>query len=93
MAIAFEIDDRRLGADTHVVRVAGEVDLFTAPEFKQRIAAAIDGGAASVIIDLSGTTFFDSSSLGILIGAHRRLEHRRGRLVLVCVNQAILKTF
>jgi len=93
MAIAFEIDDRPLGADTHVVSVAGEIDLFTAPEFKSRIATAIDGGASTIVVDLSGTTFIDSSSLGVLIGAHRRLEHTHGRLMVVCENASILKTF
>ncbi len=93
MAIAFDIDDRPLGEGAHVVSVAGEIDLFTAPEFKARIAQAIDGGATTVLVDLTGTTFIDSSSLGVLIGAHRRLEHARGRLMVVCENASILKTF
>ena len=93
MAITFEIQDRRHGADAHVVTVAGEIDIFTAPELKQRVAAAIDSGAETVVVDLSGTTFIDSSSLGILIGAHRRVEHRHGRFVVACDNPAIVKTF
>jgi anti-sigma B factor antagonist len=43
--------------------------------------------------DLSETTFIDSSSLGVLIGAHRRLKLRGGSLVVVCDNEAIVKTF
>ena len=38
-------------------------------------------------------TFIDSSSLGVLIGAHRRLKQRHGSLVVVCDNEAIVKTF
>ena len=41
MAIEFAIEDRRPDGDTHVVAVTGEVDLFTAPEFKQRVMAPI----------------------------------------------------
>jgi anti-sigma B factor antagonist len=93
MAIEFEIDDRRLDGRTHLVSVTGEVDLFTAPEFKQRVGAAIDAGAEKVIVDLTATTFIDSSSLGILIGAHRRLLGRGGTLTVVCDNDAIVKTF
>jgi len=93
VAIAFEIEDERVAEGLHVVRVSGEIDLFTAPEFKQRIDAAIDAGASTVLIDLSQTTFIDSSSLGVLIGAHRRLDHRRGGLVIACDNAAVLKTF
>ena len=46
-----------------------------------------------VIVDLTETTFIDSSSLGVLIGAHRRLRRLQGRLVVVCYNDAIVKTF
>jgi anti-sigma B factor antagonist len=93
MAMDFAITDRRLGGDWHVVAVNGEIDLFTAPEFKQRVSAPIDAGRSNVIVDLTDTTFIDSSSLGVLIGAHRRLKLRGGSLVVVCDNDAIVKTF
>ena len=93
MAMAFAIEDRSVDAATHVVSVAGEIDLFTAPEFKQRVSAPIDEGRTHVIVDLTETTFIDSSSLGVLIGAHRRLRRLEGALVIVCSNDAIVKTF
>jgi anti-sigma B factor antagonist len=93
MAIAFSIQDHRIDGKVHVVAVNGEVDLFTAPEFKQRVTAPIAAGVDHVLVDLTGTTFIDSSSLGVLIGAHRRLKQRGGRLVVVCDNEAIVKTF
>ena len=93
MAMDFAITDRRINDATHVVAVTGEIDLFTAPEFKQRMSAPIDAGRSNVIVDLTETTFIDSSSLGVLIGAHRRLKLRGGSLVVVCDNDAIVKTF
>jgi anti-sigma B factor antagonist len=93
MAIEFEITDRKVDDETHVVAVTGEIDLFTAPEFKQRMSAPIDAGRSRLIVDLSDTTFIDSSSLGVLIGAHRRLKLRGGALMVVCDNEAIAKTF
>jgi anti-sigma B factor antagonist len=93
MAIEFAIEDRRVDATTHVVAVSGEIDLFTAPEFKQRVMAPIAAGVEHVIVDLTRTTFIDSSSLGVLIGAHRRLKSRAGRLVVACDGDAIVKTF
>src|SRR3954451_19894030 len=93
MAIEFAITDRQLDGDRHVVAVTGEIDLFTAPEFKQRVSAPIDAGRTHVVVDLTGTTFIDSSSLGVLIGAHRRLRRLEGSLVIVCSNDAIVKTF
>jgi anti-sigma B factor antagonist len=93
MAMDFSISDRPLDGNTHVVAVAGEIDIFTAPEFKQRISAPIDAGRTRLIVDLSAATFIDSSSLGVLIGAHRRLKRRGGTMVVVCDNDAIVKTF
>jgi anti-sigma B factor antagonist len=93
MAMDFSIEDRRIGDEAHVVAVTGEIDLFTAPDFKQHVAAPIDAGVAHVIVDLNQTTFIDSSSLGVLIGAHRRLKLRGGALTIVCDNEAITKTF
>ena len=63
------------------------------PEFKQAVLAAIDAGAERVIVDLTQVTFIDSSSLGVLIGAHRRLKGRGGNLIVACNRDAILKTF
>jgi anti-sigma B factor antagonist len=93
MAMDFSIEDRRIGDDTHVVAVSGEIDLFTAPDFKRHVSAPIDAGVSHVVVDLSATTFIDSSSLGVLIGAHRRLKLRGGSLTIVCDNEAITKTF
>src|SRR4051812_8357356 len=93
MAMDFAITDRRINDRTHVVAVAGEIDLFTAPEFKQRMSAPIDAGRTNLVVDLTDTTFIDSSSLGVMIGAHRRLKLRGGTLVVVCDNDAIAKTF
>ena len=93
MAIDFQITDRKVDDDTHVVSVTGEIDLFTAPEFKQRMSAPIDAGRSRLVVDLSETSFIDSSSLGVLIGAHRRLKLRGGALLVVCENEAITKTF
>ena len=93
MAMAFGIEDRSVDDETHVVSVTGEIDLFTAPEFKQRVSAPIDAGRRRLIVDLTATTFIDSSSLGVLIGAHRRLRRLNGTLTIVCSGEPILKTF
>ena len=89
----FAITEQGSQAGHHVIAVRGEIDLFTAPEFKQRMSQPIDDGVQRLVVDLSHTTFIDSSSLGVLIGAHRRLKQRNGSLVVVCDNDTIVKTF
>jgi anti-sigma B factor antagonist len=93
MAIEFAAWDEQVDSGTRIVAVRGEIDLFTAPEFKQRVNAAIEGGTHLVVVDLSETSFIDSSSLGILISAHKRLRMRGDALTIVCDVAAILNTF
>jgi anti-sigma B factor antagonist len=89
----FSLTEDALDGDRHVVAVRGEIDLFTAPELKQRLTEAIEGGKSRIVVDLSDTTFLDSTALGVLIGAVKRLRSRDGALVIVNVDQNIAKTF
>ncbi len=60
-----------------VVRVAGEIDISTAP----RLADYLDGlGGQRIVVDLTGVTFIDSSGFGVLVGAHQRHEQDGGKL-------------
>lgn len=93
MAIEFAAWDEQVDETTRVVGVRGEVDLFTAPEFKQRVNVAIEAGTRRVVVDLGEASFIDSSSLGILISAHKRLKLRGDLLVIACDVPAILNTF
>jgi anti-sigma B factor antagonist len=93
VAIEFSAWDEQVDARTRVVAVRGEIDLFTAPEFKQRVNAAVESGAELIMVDLREAGFIDSSSLGILISAHKRLKLREGVLAVVCDVPAILNTF
>ena len=89
----FALQEDALDADRHVVAVRGEIDLFTAPELKQKLTDAIEGGKSRIVVDLTETSFLDSTALGVLIGAVKRLRSRDGALVIVNVDQNIAKTF
>ena len=93
MAIEFAAWEEPADNQARVVGVRGEIDLFTAPEFKQHVNAAIEAGAHLVVVDLGEASFIDSSSLGILISAHKRLKLRGDALVIACNVPAILNTF
>src|SRR3954447_11363319 len=75
--------DYALDSRTHVIEVEGQVDLYSAPELKQRAFAVLDGGARRVIVALSGVTFMDSTGLGVLIGLLKRLRSAQSGLALV----------
>jgi anti-sigma B factor antagonist len=93
MAPEFALTDESLDADSHVIGVRGEIDLFTAPDLKATLLGVIDGGKSRVVVDLSDTTFLDSTALGVLIGAIKRLRARDGALTIVNTDPNIAKTF
>ena len=71
----------------------GEIDLFTAPELKPRSPRPSRPASTRIVVDLTETTFLDSTALGVLIGAVKRLRSRDGRLTIVNVDENIAKTF
>ena len=89
----FDIKTEQLRDDAYVISLAGEVDLYTAPEFKQQLLEVIAQGASNVIVDFSNTTFIDSTTLGVLVGGVKRLRTNDGQLTLVCSDRNITKIF
>ena len=89
----FDISTEQLGEGTYVIALSGEVDLYTAPEFKQQLLEVIGNGAKNVIVDFSSTTFIDSTTLGVLVGGVKRLRPNDGQLSLVCSDRNITKIF
>jgi anti-sigma B factor antagonist len=89
----FDIKTEQLGDDAYVISLTGEVDLYTAPEFKQQLLEVIGQGGKQVIVDFSNTTFIDSTTLGVLVGGVKRLRTNEGQLSLVCSDRNITKIF
>ena len=89
----FDIKTEKLAEGAYVISLAGEVDLYTAPEFKQQLLEVIAQGAKHVIVDFSNTTFIDSTTLGVLVGGVKRLRTNDGQLTLVCTDRNITKIF
>lgn len=82
------VDDR-----TQIVEPHGEVDALTAPQLGRRLLGLAEEGKTSVVVDLSRVTFMDSTGLSVLLNAVRHLTSRRGRLVLVCPTERVMRPF
>jgi len=68
--------------DGAVLRVVGEVDVYTSPALRDELYRLIDSGVPRVTLDLSGMEFIDSSGLGVFVGALKRVRERSSELVL-----------
>jgi anti-sigma B factor antagonist len=91
--VNFDVKSEQVGQDGYVISLAGEVDLYTAPEFKQQLLDVIAQGAKNVVVDFSDATFIDSTTLGVLVSGVKRLRPVDGELSLVCSDRNITKIF
>ena len=91
--IEFRLDVESRGDGRAVLRVAGEVDVYTAPQIREQIQDLAAKGTVHLIADLSPVEFIDSSGLGTLIGGLRRVREDDGSLVLVIGERRILRVF
>lgn len=74
-----------------MVTVSGQVDVHTAPRLGRQLDELIAGGATRIVVDLARVDFMDSSGLGVLLAARRRLEPSGGALSLTGVPPRIVK--
>lgn len=74
-----------------VVAVRGELDAYTAPRFRDQVAALVHQGRTEVTVDLHEVEFVDSSGLSALIAAHKQLRRLGGDLVLLAPTAAVFR--
>jgi anti-sigma B factor antagonist len=92
-SIDFGVETIDSGGAVGVIAVHGQADLHTAPELRSAISAALDGGVSGLVIDLSEATFIDSMTLGVLLGAVKRLRPSGGKVGIVCADSHIRRIF
>src|SRR5215471_18401560 len=66
-----------------VVSAPAEIDTITAEKLRLVLLRTAANGHATVVVDLTGTRYCDSSGLEMLAGAHRRALDEGGELRLV----------
>jgi anti-sigma B factor antagonist len=62
--------------------LVGEIDLSTSHLLVDAIDAAIERGATTVVLDFREVSFVNSTGLGAMVAATKRLRQRGGDLVL-----------
>ena len=76
-----------------VVEVGGEVDVYTAPRLREAVVTAIDSGNTRLVIDVENVEFLDSTGVGVLVGALKKVRSVGGTLDIVCTQPRLLKIF
>jgi anti-sigma B factor antagonist len=65
-----------------IARLIGEIDLANAKPIGSLVAGAVTNDAAGVVLDLSDTTYLDSSGVHLIFDLSERLSARQQRLGL-----------
>lgn len=75
--------------DTHVIKLAGELDLASAADAERALRRVERSDAAIIAVDLSELTFIDSTGVHVILQSQRRTSHAPNRLVVVRGTSAV----
>lgn len=87
-----EVSTRDVGDHT-VVKLKGEVDIYTAPSLRETIVDSVEKGKYKIAVDLDDVDFLDSTGLGVLVGGLKRVKQHDGELGIICNQEKILRIF
>ena len=88
--LGLEVEER---GEVSVLAVSGEVDVATVPRLREQLHALVASGTPRIVVDLDAVDFLDSTGLGVLVGALKRVRNNGGELALVCTSPRIRKVF
>jgi anti-sigma B factor antagonist len=75
------------------MKLKGEIDIYTAAEFKNQINAAIEEQPGDLHIDCSELRYMDSTGLGVLIGALKKMKEQNRNIYLENLKPNVRKLF
>jgi anti-anti-sigma factor len=84
----------RIRADGYaLLAVKGEIDIATSPRLIAALNDAVTDSSDSVVVDLAGVEFMDSTGLALLVRVHRRLRGRGRGFAVVCPDGPVRRIF
>lgn len=76
-----------------VVHVSGEVDVTSAPTLREVLIKVLASNPSThLIVDLGGVDFMDSTGIGVLAGAHKRVTANGGWFTAVVTSPIVRKS-
>jgi len=86
------IKDKKVG-DAVILTVDGEINFNSSPDFRKAFLKVLDLKAQSVVVNLSGVAYVDSSGLATLVEAHQKLKGVGGKLKLSSLTPKVKSLF
>jgi anti-sigma B factor antagonist len=86
------LDSSAIGAHT-VVRFDGDLDIACAAEMRDSLLGLVNRGVSSLVVDLRGVTFIDSTGVGSLLRVFHRQTLLGGVVHFVADQPCVLRVF
>jgi anti-sigma B factor antagonist len=84
--------DKQTNQEGMMVRVAGEIDAFTAPKLREELAALADGNQY-ITVNLEDVSYLDSTGLGVFVGLFKQMKKNGGELRLTDMSDRVKRLF
>lgn len=75
----------------YIIKVAGEIDLYSSPALRNAVVKAIPAAAAAVCVDLSDVPYMDSSGVATLVEGLKSASHAKRSFVLLSPSTPVMK--
>jgi anti-sigma B factor antagonist len=75
--------------DVYAICLSGELDLATAGRLQRELERVEASDARSILLDLSGLTFMDSTGIRLMLNAHGRSRADSDRLTMLRGSPAV----
>ncbi len=75
------------------IKPMGEVDIFTSPEFKNKLIDLIDTENVNIIIDGEELEYIDSTGLGVLMSIYKKMQENNLKVKIKNLKPNIYKLF
>lgn len=75
------------------VYVSGEIDIYTAPDLKNKLVPLTKEKGKIVSVDLTDVNYMDSTGIGVFISALKSTKEHESDLQLVNLQDRILRLF
>ncbi len=79
--------------NTWEVFFSGEIDIYNAPELKQKLNELIQQKQGNIIIDCKDLNYMDSTGLGVLISVLKQVKKYDGEIKIINLKPYIRKIF
>ena len=83
----------KVDGEIDVISVSGEIDIYSAPDFKNSLYEVIGSGDRDIILECGLLTYIDSTGLGILLGALKRVRQNEHNVYIRHLKDNIRKLF